>query len=38
MTGARPLPTLRRTATGTQLILDGRPALLLVGHLHISRP
>jgi hypothetical protein len=33
-----PLPTLRATATGTQLMLDGRPALLLGGQLHNSSP
>ena len=38
MSGARPLPTLRATATGTQLIVDGRPALLLGGQLHNSSP
>jgi hypothetical protein len=34
----RPLPTLRATATGTQLIVDGRPVLLLGGQLHNSSP
>ena len=38
MSGARPLPTLRATATGTQLIVDGRPVLLLGGQLHNSSP
>ena len=38
MSGARPLPTLRATATGMQLIVDGRPALLLGGQLHNSSP
>ncbi len=38
MRGARPLPTLRATASGTQLIVDGRPALLLGGQLHNSSP
>jgi hypothetical protein len=33
-----PLPTLRSTATGSQLIVDGRPALLLGGQLHNSSP
>ena len=32
-----PLPTLRSTATGSQLIVDGRPALLLGGQAH-NRP
>jgi hypothetical protein len=34
----RPLPTLRSTGTGSQLIVDGRPALLLGGQLHNSSP
>jgi hypothetical protein len=38
VSGERPLPTLRATATGTQLILDGRPVLLLGGQLHNSSP
>ncbi|HLM07332.1 MAG TPA: DUF5597 domain-containing protein [Blastococcus sp.] len=38
MSGERPLPTLRSTATGAQLIVDGRPALLLGGQLHNSSP
>ena len=38
MSGPQPLPTLRATATGTQLIVDGRPALLLGGQLHNSSP
>ncbi len=38
MSGARPLPSLRATATGTQLLVDGRPALLLGGQLHNSSP
>ena len=38
VSGARPLPTLRATATGTQLIVDGRPVLLLGGQLHNSSP
>jgi hypothetical protein len=38
MSGTRPLPTLRATATGTQLFVDGRPALLLGGQLHNSSP
>ena len=38
MSGTRPLPALRATATGTQLIVDGRPALLLGGQLHNSSP
>ena len=29
MTGERPLPHVRSTATGSQLIVDGRPVLLL---------
>ena len=38
MSDTRPLPTLRATATGTQLIIDGRPSLLLGGQLHNSSP
>ena len=38
MSDLRPLPTLRATATGTQLIVDGRPVLLLGGQLHNSSP
>jgi len=38
VSGGRPLPALRRSATGTQLIVDGRPALLLGGQLHNSSP
>ena len=38
MSGERPLPALRATATGTQLIVDGRPVLLLGGQLHNSSP
>jgi hypothetical protein len=38
VSGERPLPTLRSTATGSQLIVDGRPALLLGGQLHNSSP
>ena len=38
MSGERPLPQLRATATGTQLIVDGRPVLLLGGQLHNSSP
>ena len=38
MSDVRPLPTLRATATGTQLIVDGRPVLLLGGQLHNSSP
>ena len=30
------LPHLRSTATGQQLVVDGRPALLLGGQLHNS--
>src|SRR3954466_14066580 len=33
---SRPLPVLRATAGGTQLVVDGRPALLLGGQLHNS--
>src|SRR4051794_9452747 len=33
---SRPLPVLRETAGGTQLVVDGRPALLLGGQLHNS--
>ena len=33
---SRPLPFLRETAGGTQLVVDGRPALLLGGQLHNS--
>ena len=36
MSGERPLPRLHATATGWQLIVDGRPALLLGGQLHNS--
>jgi len=32
----RPLPFLRTTAGGAQLVLDGRPALLVGGQLHNS--
>jgi hypothetical protein len=35
---SRPLPFLRETAGGTQLVVDGRPALLLGGQLHNSSP
>src|SRR3954454_13348481 len=35
---SRPLPVLRETAGGTQLTVDGRPALLLGGQLHNSSP
>ena len=38
MSGERPLPCLRATATGAQLIVDGRPVLLLGGQLHNSSP
>ena len=38
VSGERPLPSLRATATGTQLIVDGRPVLLLGGQLHNSSP
>jgi hypothetical protein len=38
VSGERPLPTLRSTATGSQLIVDGRPVLLLGGQLHNSSP
>ena len=38
MSGERPLPSLRATATGAQLIVDGRPVLLLGGQLHNSSP
>ena len=38
VSGERPLPSLRTTATGTQLIVDGRPVLLLGGQLHNSSP
>jgi hypothetical protein len=38
VTSERPLPTLRTTANGTQLIADGRPVLLLGGQLHNSSP
>ena len=31
-----PLPHLRATATGQQLVVDGRPVLLLGGQLHNS--
>jgi Domain of unknown function (DUF5597)/Beta-galactosidase len=34
----RPLPCLRSTATGSQLVVDGRPVLLLGGQLHNSSP
>src|SRR6185312_14112220 len=33
---SRPLPVLRETAGGTQLVVDGRPVLLLGGQLHNS--
>lgn len=33
---SRPTPYLRETATGRQLVVDGRPALLLGGQLHNS--
>jgi hypothetical protein len=33
---SRPLPVLRETAGGTQLVVDGRPALVLGGQLHNS--
>jgi hypothetical protein len=38
VSGGHPLPSLRATATGTQLIVDGRPVLLLGGQLHNSSP
>jgi hypothetical protein len=38
VSGAHLLPSLRATATGTQLIVDGRPVLLLGGQLHNSSP
>ena len=38
MSGERPLPCLRSTATGSQLIVDGQPVLLLGGQLHNSSP
>ena len=38
MSGERPLPSLRATATGTQLVVDGRAVLLLGGRLHNSSP
>ena len=34
----RPLPALRTVAGGHQLLIDGRPALLLGGQLHNSSP
>jgi hypothetical protein len=36
--GVRPPPFLRTTAGATQLVLDGRPVLLLGGQLHNSSP
>ena len=38
MSAERLSPALRTTATGAQLIIDGRPALLLGGQLHNSSP
>jgi hypothetical protein len=38
MSGERAVPQLRATATGRQLIVDGRPVLLLGGQLHNSSP
>jgi hypothetical protein len=38
VSGGRPLPALHATATGTHLLVDGRPALLLGGQLHNSSP
>jgi beta-galactosidase GanA len=35
---SRPLPFLREAVGGTQLVVDGRPALLLGGQLHNSSP